>query len=226
MTSRRRLPPDGALPPRHWGLASEVAAGVIVVVALAGILLTGSSHSQEFAFLQAVSRVHVLALDWLALAINWLFGPPIATVVTVVTALLVLWRTRSLRRSLRFLTLIVLPWVGADLLKILVRRPRPEVTELAHHLVGAPASFSYPSGHTSFAASLGLAIVVLVWRHRLRRLAIIGAAIVAVATAASRVYLGVHYPTDVVAALLYTTAAVVIVDSLWRRLTTGRPRWR
>ncbi|MBB5641684.1 membrane-associated phospholipid phosphatase [Cryobacterium roopkundense] len=43
-------------------------------------------------------------------------------------------------------------------------------------------------------------------------------AVVVLATAASRVYLGVHYPSDVVASIAYSIAAVALVNAAWTLL--------
>lgn len=88
-------------------------------------------------------------------------------------------------------------------IKLAVRRKRPELPGLPP-LAGAPTRLSFPSAHTStsFAAALGYS------RLGLPAPPLYG---LASALALSRVYLGLHYPSDVLAgALLGTTVAATV----------------
>ena len=83
-------------------------------------------------------------------------------------------------------------------LKVLVRRRRPELPGLPP-LIATPTALSFPSAHTatSFAGALAYA-----------RLGVPAAPLYALATAMSlsRLYLGVHYPSDVLAGAVLGTA--------------------
>ena len=97
------------------------------------------------------------------------------------------------------------------LLKIIVARPRPfaEIEALIP-LIAKPTDFSFPSGHTT--ASFAVALVML---RMLPKKIGIPAVVLAALVAFSRLYLGVHYPTDVlvgfVVALVGSLLAVWIV---------------
>lgn len=85
-------------------------------------------------------------------------------------------------------------------IKFLVERARPDISRLTGF-----AGTSFPSGHSTAASATLAAVALLVTRNRSRRTKIAGASLaagVAVVVAFTRVFLGVHWFTDVVAGLL------------------------
>lgn len=102
----------------------------------------------------------------------------------------------------------VLAWVVAQHSKTRVRRARPYEAELVRRLVRPPTGSSFPSGHAAVGAAT---MTVLADRTRGRHGAgLLHLAYVYVAT--SRVYVGVHYPTDVVGGV----GLGMLLGSLWR----------
>lgn len=83
-----------------------------------------------------------------------------------------------------------------------VHRSRPNVVRLDH----APPTSSFPSGHTAAAVALygAIAALVVVFGARIawRRVAVTAAILMPILVAASRLYRGMHYPTDVLAGAL------------------------
>lgn len=150
----------------------------------------------------------------MALTIAWLFNPTQATVITLLSATLIGLVTRNPARVLTFLGMIAVAWGGSEVIKWLVQRPRPDATLLAHPLL-VEHSFSYPSGHTCFVAALGIALVFVAREHPGRPIVITAATLATVLVAASRVYLGVHYPADVVASVVYSIAASALSLIVW-----------
>ena len=114
-------------------------------------------------------------------------------------------------------------WALYGLAKLAVHRPRPHVIPRLMHGAGW---FSYPSGHSTLAPIIfGLGIIVWAapWPSpALRRAALALAALLALGIGFSRVYLGVHYPSDVVGGLLLGTAWSALALLWWGRIRAGR----
>jgi undecaprenyl-diphosphatase len=110
-------------------------------------------------------------------------------------------------------------WALYALAKLAVHRPRPHVIPRLMHGGGW---YSYPSGHSMLAPIIfGLGIIVWAapWPSpALRRAALAVAALLALGIGFSRVYVGVHYPSDVVGGLLLGTSWSALALLWWERL--------
>ena len=148
------------------------------------------------------------ALDRLMQVITDLGATLTLTGAALALTALLLWK--RLHREALF---IVLSVGGAAILNVLLKqlfqRPRPDVVTP----VVTAHGFAFPSGHTMSSMALACAVALLCWRVRWRfRLPVsIGALAFAFLVGASRVYLGVHYPSDVLAGWLVSFDLVVVV---------------
>lgn len=223
----RRLDPDARAGLRLTLLAVAVLAGAALVLPIA--VLVRDQWAPLARLDTGVDRAAhsaVVAHSWLlygAKALTQLGAPTLVQVAGVVIALMLLRAQR--RRSALFLAVCI---AGGYLLsttgKLAVGRARPSFPDPVAHANGA----SFPSGHATGAATFWLALAVVVLPHlarRRRRPLLVLALLVGVVVAATRVLLGVHYPTDVVAGLLLGwgwVAACTAVFSAWRA-DEGRP---
>lgn len=115
--------------------------------------------------------------------------------------------------------------VGEVGLKNIVGRDRPFLTDptLATQLIDLPQSFSFPSGHTGSSFAAATALCFLPMKHAwYKAIPISGAACVAF----SRLYLGVHYPTDVFAGMLLGIASGIAAVHIARYFVRRRKKAR
>lgn len=100
------------------------------------------------------------------------------------------------------------------LLKNLIARPRPyTMIEGLNILISEPSDFSFPSGHTCSSVAAALAL----FQISDRRLGI-PACILAVLIAFSRLYIGVHFPSDVIVGAVIGACSAFIAVFVIHRL--------
>lgn len=143
----------------------------------------------------AVSTIGAGGIGWAGLAVPWI----------PVVAAAGLLGMRRWADALFLLSATLAPVVNLGL-KELASRPRPDI---ALALV-EEAGYAFPSGHAAFAAAFFGALIVLMgrWRWldnrpRLRLALQVGLAALVLCIGASRVYLGVHWPSDVIGGFLF-----------------------
>lgn len=146
--------------------------------------------------------------------------PVIITWVTLITLFLV-WK-RYYSEALFLAGNLALTGLLVVLLKNIYQRPRPSL----EHLV-VEHGFSFPSGH-ALAAGLVIGSLLIIVNQRigspgLRRLLQVVLAFLILVLPLSRVYLGVHYPSDVIGSLLLSLGLLFIEYPAYQSL---RFRWR
>jgi membrane-associated phospholipid phosphatase len=195
---------------------------VVILVIVGGIALTHSRSetTAETHLLSTIAGSRVAALVSLSLGIDLIFSPIYALIIGVLAAVGVFLVTRRWVTVLHFALLVLGTWLSSEVVKYIVHRPRP-AARLADTLVPNPDPDSYPSGHVCFAVGIGLAFLVLTIRSRVRVVVAVLAILLILITAGSRLYLGIHYPTDVVASLVFGVAAFVGIETVWRRWSGG-----
>lgn len=157
--------------------------------------------------------------------LSWLGRPPLLAVWVTITAV---WCWRSDRR--RLAVFVVATSLGGGivdtLVKLAVDRPRP----IVDHPVSTALGKSFPSGHAMSATVTYGAIVLLllpVIAARWRRPALGGAVLLVLAIGTSRLFLGVHFLTDVIGGYilgLAWLAGAAAVFEAWRHdLTPADP---
>lgn len=159
------------------------------------------------------------ALVWdvpLLEAIHATSQPLLDTIALTITPLGVIWGILPVlagvgcallyQRNWRSLVYIVITPLGSALLnrlfKLYFHRPRPQLWEV----VSPTVSYAFPSGHAMSSATLVVVLSVIAWPTRWRWLTMIGGGLFMVSIGWTRLYLGKHYPSDVLAGWLLAIA--------------------
>jgi membrane-associated phospholipid phosphatase len=208
----KRAPPPPLSHAAIWAAAAAGAAYFGVFLKVSQELLLGARGPR-------VLSIDKTATLWVAgVRRNWLtsaavevtsLGSPIVLGIIVIIAAVGLRLTRD-RLGAVLLASAAAGAIGwTELLKDLIERERPP---LAARLV-ATSGYSFPSGHSLASASILGALALIACRHlpsRAQQLFALGATgVVMCAVAASRVYLGVHYLSDVTAGTSFGLAWVL-----------------
>jgi len=231
--------------PRSWTfVAARFARGeylglhltVGFVVSLAGLWLFGGV-TEDVIHHDPLTQFDTALLDWLHAratatgytifnAISFLGSPAALTVLALGVGLLL-----GVRRQWVVLGGWIAAFTGGSLLnqvlKLVVQRPRPPyaATFLTHY------SWSFPSGHAmisliGYGMLAYLLVVLWVQRRSLQVAIVVGATLLILAIGLSRLYLGVHYFSDVVggyaAGVLWLSTCISGLE-VARRWVTARP---
>ncbi len=145
--------------------------------------------------------------------VSFIFGGWCSVLVVVIIGILVWWRIGRLEAILipvaGFLTLV------NTALKLAINRPRPSADLV--HVLSREQDNGFPSGHAFFAiVILGLLayfIFINVKNHILRTVALVGLIALIFLVGTSRVYLGVHWPSDVIGG--YLIGGVLLTALIW-----------
>lgn len=191
---------------RQWPSSPGTLALVVSLVGVAAILLWGlwiRADTNELGFVVWLNSLHSPVLDALGRFAAVIVGPALAVVWGLVFAGIVAWRSRSVAIGLGAGLAVGLSWASSAVIKLLVDRPRPDWNAIGHHVGVMEVDPSFPSGHVTFIASLTVVTCLLLWRTRFRWWAIVLGALATLLIAVSRMYVGAHYLSDVIAAALY-----------------------
>ncbi|MFC3832932.1 MULTISPECIES: phosphatase PAP2 family protein [Deinococcus] len=200
----RRVP---RLPWRAPGAAltlGGVALPLGVLGALGAEVLEREPFSPELA---AMLWLHLHSPAWLVALSQGLhvLGSPLVMWPVLVALPAALWLTRR-RPQAVFAGLALWGATGVQWgLKQLFERSRPDLWPR----VVPEHGYAFPSGHTTVAAALALVLGVLAWHTPRRWLVVTVGAAYAALMALSRVVLGVHYPSDVLAGILTAMVSVL-----------------
>ena len=221
LTVRQVFPPRVALA-RGAGAMLVVALALAAFAGLLALVRRGNSRRLDRKVTRAVQSVRAPWFDLLMRAVSWPGFPPQSRIIP--PALSLVWLALGFPVEAVFQ---LLAW-GAGAISASVKRamnrPRPAAAEarIAPARIGGT---SFPSGHaliyTGVYGFLAFLIETLVRPDWLRRLAVSALVGLIAAVGPSRIYLGHHWFTDVIASYLLGASWLLVLMAAYRRVKTA-----
>jgi undecaprenyl-diphosphatase len=217
MDRSHREPRPKALVPRSRTALAIVLIG-LVVFATAWLVCSRGTATWDTRVFRAINEPSA-GVAAILTPVSKLFLPAGIMAAVVLFGAYVWLRNRSLIPLVAAATAAALAWMLAHAAKAAVLRPRPyEVVPQAVLRQDPAHGTSFPSAHTCITVAVVLVLVPFVSRP-----AAVAAVAYAVLVAWSRVYVGVHYPLDVVAGagLGLVAGGLVVAVLAWRQEGAG-----
>lgn len=197
------------------GAATLLSAAVLLwgAVVGAGLLVTDvlPARQVDVALLQVVLEARSGTLTEVVTLLGRLGDTPAVVAVLGVSVVVALATTRRWAPAVFLLLAVAGQTVLFLAMSNVVRRVRPAVDRIPEEL--PPNSWSFPSGHASAAVAMYGGILLLAWswsRRWVRWLALAAVVVVVLGVFFSRLYEGVHYPSDVLVSALFSSAWLAV----------------
>ena len=227
---RDPLPDHPPATPGFAGLRASLDRRTLVMTGAALALLAalgvlGGLYEKFPGDLAVSTWVQSLGSDWLDMVMEAIAaaGTSIGALAAVGIALLATFALRGPRAAGYLLAVAVVGVVVRTVLKTAIARPRP--TEELVRVMDIRDSYSFPSGHVMFYTVLLGSLYFLLSSSGLsgRTIRLLQAmiAIALALTGISRIYLGVHWLSDVLAGYAFGAALVAVAAWAWRRWTVA-----
>lgn len=175
-------------------LRKMFAAALILLFALAAAVWLRAPFAFEQDWLLRLHRHIGSAFYPIAAALHFIGSTKYAVIWIAVCTALLFFR-RHTQQALLLGGASFMSALSIALIKAIVERPRPQAFA---HLI-EQHGWSFPSGHSSIGAVLAMWLVLSGFFPQRRRLLVFSALLFTLLMGFSRPYLGVHYPTDVLA---------------------------
>lgn len=203
---------------------AAVAVGVVLLLGYLTEQFTGDIPLTQFLNSQKVGLWGTIAEN-----LYYYLEPTYAVALGVVAVLVVAVVQKNVQRAVAFGMTVACTWLPVVFLKMLFHRPRPLPELLAHPVVTQPADWSFPSGHTAFVTALAMALVLVSTTATGKKITAVLAPILIVLISICVLTMGVHFPTDVLASIIWSVGLAPFMWSLSKRSVTrvcqaGSPR--
>lgn len=200
-------------PKTRWykiGIVYVVFTGLVLLFTmLAQEVMEAETLGFDTAVLTMIHKIANPTLNGLFLGVTNLAGAVFIGIITIALAVGFYMR-HEIYNSLYILLTLGGTIVLNTTLKIFFKRTRPDLWSL----LVVEKSYSFPSGHAMISMALALTLIVLTYYSRARWFSIILGAFYVVLIGFSRLYLGVHFPTDILGGWLISSVWILLATRL------------
>lgn len=204
---------------RLWG----VEGGIIAFLAVTALVFNGNTEVFDTLYGGAIQSLRGPGLNTLVELItyigNW------QSIVVICLLLLAFDKTRK-TYGIPVTAVAILSTVLNKIAKVLVARPRPDAVNMLIEQDG----FSFPSGHTTTAIAVFCLIAYIVYKQvenrKVAYASMFGLVLLGILISLSRVYLGVHYASDVFAGACLGIAVFCFVALIFYPFKQEKEKWK
>lgn len=186
---------------------------MIIFFGLLYLVITKKIESMDHAIYEKISKI-INPTNTKIMKVITFFGGTIGIIISVIITYFFL--KSNFDRG--FLTLSILGEVALNnIIKVIIKRPRPAINPLV-----IETSYSFPSGHTMAITAFYALILFFLWKSPLsllwKTIITIASIIIILIISFSRIYLGVHYTSDILAGITCSIAYVLLITLCYTRL--------
>jgi undecaprenyl-diphosphatase len=204
----------GIVVPSRRPVSSALLIGVpslVIFILLALAASSGEPFAWENSALTSLHTVATPALDSAAVWWSRVFHPQVLAVATLLLTIGFVLR-RAWRQAIMASGIVLGALLLSTVVKEIIERPRPRLWPT----ITGETNSGFPSGHAMTSCAFAALLVIIFWPTRWRGAALTIAAIWLALVALARLYLGVHYPTDILAGWGLALAWAMLVARLSR----------
>ena len=195
---------------RHWFAIPLVLFAAALALGLVAAH-TSLLQPHELQWNTDIQKARSSGLNSAMLHIADVASPVAGLLIIVLITGFFLVRHRPVQAVATFLVIAV-GWNSSEIAKVIVMRHRPP-TQFS--LAPETGSNSFPSGHVAFAVSLAIGLVFLAIGTRWLKPVLVLGALWTLLIAYTRLYIGAHYPTDIIGSVLVSSSAIIFLTGLW-----------
>lgn len=188
-------------------LAWAVVGALIVIVL--GVLVRNSAF--DLPVTHAFNELNTGFIETVTTAVYTIFGTKPSIVWIVLLSLIIMFTRKNIRTGLVFGLTVLFTWLPVAIMKMIYMRPRPDKAELAHPSQFDPADWSYPSGHTVIITITMVALIIVTTGTKVESVPRVLAPILVVLVGFTVLTLGVHFPTDMIASIIWGLTVTPLV---------------